>query len=390
MDKPIKKGKIAIASTGRFHVLDLARELHALGYDVAFYSYVPWFRAKKFGLPKACHRSLFLFALPFLAMLRFLPKKWDPSIQDWLSWWLDWVMSKKLKSCDILIAMSGAYLKVLRVAKDRYNAAIFLERGSRHILSQKKILDALLLSEAQPSQVTANVVDRELAGYAIADLIVIPSKHVERSFLEFNVPLERLRRNPYGVDLNVFKPLMLARDDRRFTLIFVGAWSLRKGVDILVKAWEPLSQKINLLHVGPILDASLPESPSFLHIDPVPQWQLPNYYTKADAFVLASREEGLAMVLAQAMACGLPLICTDRTGGEDLAEVTQCHQSVHIIPSDNVEALQNAIHQGMNEEILKRDSPDNSSQILTKEARERLSWRAYGQRYAALISEYLT
>ena len=32
--------KIAIASMGRFHVLNLARELDALGEDVRFYSYV--------------------------------------------------------------------------------------------------------------------------------------------------------------------------------------------------------------------------------------------------------------------------------------------------------------------------------------------------------------
>ena len=33
--------RIAIATAGRFHVLDLARELNALGYAVDFYSYVP-------------------------------------------------------------------------------------------------------------------------------------------------------------------------------------------------------------------------------------------------------------------------------------------------------------------------------------------------------------
>jgi len=35
-------------------------------------------------------------------------------------------------------------------------------------------------------------------------------------------------------------------------------------------------------------------------------------------FVMASIEEGLAMVQVQALACGLPLICTTNTGGEDL------------------------------------------------------------------------
>jgi glycosyltransferase involved in cell wall biosynthesis len=33
---------------------------------------------------------------------------------------------------------------------------------------------------------------------------------------------------------------------------------------------------------------------------------------------MASIEEGMAMVQMQALACGLPLICTTNTGGEDL------------------------------------------------------------------------
>ena len=63
--------RVAIATAGRFHVLDLARELNALGYAVDFYSYVPKTRAMRFGLPSACHRSLLPFALPALALERF-------------------------------------------------------------------------------------------------------------------------------------------------------------------------------------------------------------------------------------------------------------------------------------------------------------------------------
>ena len=66
--------RVAIATAGRFHVLDLARELNALGYAVDFYSYVPKSRAVRFGLPSVCHRSLVPFALPALAVERFAPR----------------------------------------------------------------------------------------------------------------------------------------------------------------------------------------------------------------------------------------------------------------------------------------------------------------------------
>src|SRR5690242_11104613 len=65
--------QIAIATAGRFHVLDLARELHALGHRVRFYSYVPRSRARSFGLPAECYVSLIPFALPAILWQRLAP-----------------------------------------------------------------------------------------------------------------------------------------------------------------------------------------------------------------------------------------------------------------------------------------------------------------------------
>lgn len=44
--------KINIASTHRFHLLDLARELEKQGHDVKFYSYVPQKDVSNLGLIK--------------------------------------------------------------------------------------------------------------------------------------------------------------------------------------------------------------------------------------------------------------------------------------------------------------------------------------------------
>src|SRR5688572_17222834 len=72
-DAPAKPLRIAIAAAGRFHVLDLARELHAIGHRVKFYSYVPQSRSRSFALPAECHVSLMPFALPALAWQRLAP-----------------------------------------------------------------------------------------------------------------------------------------------------------------------------------------------------------------------------------------------------------------------------------------------------------------------------
>ena len=192
--------RVAIATAGRFHVLDLARELNALGYAVDFYSYVPKTRAMRFGLPSACHRSLLPFALPALALERFAPAV-PPSIRErFLYKSLNLAVMTRLRACDLFIGMSGIYLEAARFAKRRFGAAIWLERGSRHILSQDEIL-AAIPSAGRPSSLA---IDRELAGYALADRIVIPSLHVEESFRRDPAAHAKLFVNPYGVDLEMF------------------------------------------------------------------------------------------------------------------------------------------------------------------------------------------
>ena len=321
--------RVAIATAGRFHVLDLARELNALGYAVDFYSYVPKTRALRFGLPSACHRSLLPFALPALALERFAPAV-PPSIREWLLYKsLNLAVMTRLRACDLFICMSGIYLEAARFAKRRFGAAIWLERGSRHILSQDEIL-AAIPGATRPSSLA---IDRELAGYALADRIVIPSLHVEESFRRDPAAHAKLFKNPYGVDLEMFPSVRRHDSGKELSLLFVGTWSLQKGCDLLVSAMAQ-TPGVRLVHVGSIgRDLAFPtDDPRFVHIDPVPQTELRRFYAEADAFVLASRQDGFGVVLAQALASGLPVICTDRTGGADLAHTPALAQRIKVVP----------------------------------------------------------
>src|SRR5215470_12672879 len=93
--------RVAIATAGRFHVLDLARELNALGYPVDFYSFVPKARALRFGLPSACHQSLLPIALPALALERFVPTL-PQRAREWLLYKsVNLGVITRLRPCDL-------------------------------------------------------------------------------------------------------------------------------------------------------------------------------------------------------------------------------------------------------------------------------------------------
>jgi starch synthase len=115
----------------------------------------------------------------------------------------------------------------------------------------------------------------------------------------------------------------------------------------------------------------------FVHVDPLPQRDLARFYAAGDVFVLASREEGLALVLSQALACGLPLICTDRTGGADLAHTPALAAHITVVPHDDVSALACAIARWRD-----RWRAGESLPRLSETDREKLSWAAYARRYS--------
>jgi hypothetical protein len=131
--------RINIASSGRFHVCDLAKELKKNGHDVRFYSYVPTKRLIKFGLQKECSYSLFFLMLPILALIKLSKQaEWATKL-EWFV--LDHLVAWYMKPCDVFIAMSSIYLYSFKYAKDKYNCITILERGSNHTLDIKEIFE---------------------------------------------------------------------------------------------------------------------------------------------------------------------------------------------------------------------------------------------------------
>jgi glycosyltransferase involved in cell wall biosynthesis len=272
--------------------------------------------------------------------------------------------------------------KTLRRCRADFGARILVERGSRHTLSQRAILEAMSPDPANRPVPTSHVA-REVVSYDLADKIVVPSRHVIESFLEHGIPESRLFRNPYGVDLTLFP--MTPPPGGKPTILMVGTWSRRKGADVLTEAWSTLPDH-RLLHVGPIGDAPLPSGGDWVHHDPLDQRGLTNYYAQGHVFALASREEGLAVVLPQAAASGLSVVCTDRTGGADIAEmIGDAGNIVSVVPSGDAPSLARELGVQMSRQLAYRGSRDRMGS-----ARVKLSWREYGIRYDQFLKRLVS
>jgi glycosyltransferase involved in cell wall biosynthesis len=167
---------------------------------------------------------------------------------------------------------------------------------------------------------------------------------VKRTFLERGVSADKLIHVPYGVNLAHFHPV--PKQDDTLRIIFCGRIGLRKGVHYLLQAFYELKlPQAELWLIGSLTGEMRPFlakvfSSAVFHKGPFSESELHKYYSQGSVFCLASIEEGLAMVLSQAMACGLPVICTTDTGGENMV---WDRQDGFIVPIRNVETLKERI-----------------------------------------------
>lgn len=302
-------------------MFDLARQMRLLGQDVEVFTGNPRSRVDKDLRDIAC-------TYPWIRVIRAVGQRFGfPESSKLLN--LDmrtlgsWVANSiHPETTDILDGLDGPGPEAGRRMKEHGKVWV-CNRGSAHILTQK----ALLEEEHQKWNVQAprfspEHLERCLAEYSEADAVVVPSQFAKRSFIDHEIAPERVFVCPYGVDLSVFH--RGPKNDDIFRVIFVGGISIRKGIGYLLEAIAPLARRsqCEVWLIGGIEPAArsilVHYSNVFEYKGVQPSTELWRFYSQASVLVLPSIEEGLALVQAQAMACGLPVIATTNTGAEDL------------------------------------------------------------------------
>lgn len=321
--------KVALSTIGTFHMFDLAREMRARQALQVIYSGYPRFKLKRENLPMQYIRTFPWVHTPYMAFTgrdrlgRFLLNRWIRA--DQMAF--DAYVSRRLPDVDVFVGLSGSCLWSGRRAKSR-GAKFVCDRGSTHIRAQDELIRE---EDARWGQNTAGVdpwtIEREEAEYAEADCITVPSTFNVRTFLDKGVPASKLKKLSYGVNTENFYPVGQPASES-FDILFAGGMSLRKGIPYLLQAYK------NLKH--PRKSLTFAGSPSQEVIDLMKKhdlWRsdirvlghldlanLRQTMSRSHVLMLPSIEEGLALVQAQAMACGCPVLATENTGSEDLFE----------------------------------------------------------------------
>lgn len=248
-----------------------------------------------------------------------------------------------------------------------------------------------------------SALERPFRGAAIrgaAGIVIGARAEIERVRSAYGVPAERTTYVPNAFDVRRWRPA-----DRRAARIALSipadmkviTWQgrvemHRKGLDVLLDAWGRLcagrpGDRLLLLLVGSgrdedILRGSMSASPpgsirwdNQYVLDRDLLWR---YLSSADIATLPSRDEGFAVSVIEAMACGLPVVATSVSG---VAEALGADPTGVIVPPENAAALAEAFGRLLDDAPRRRELGARAR----RRAEEEFSLETVGERLRSFM-----
>ncbi|MDX2100599.1 MAG: glycosyltransferase family 4 protein [Leptolyngbyaceae cyanobacterium bins.59] len=308
-------------------------------------------------------------------------------LADWVYADLDrHVAAHHLAELDAVYAYEDGAAATFDAAKQQgitclYDLPIAFYPTSQRIQREEAALFPELAPALQAVQEPGWKLARKEREIQLADAIVVPSSFVRDSLVAAGVPSDRVHVIPFGAPIDYFQAR--STPPSRFRPLFVGRVGPRKGVHYLLQAWQELQlpdAELRLVGINEFPPGWLERYGHLVdYIPSVPHASLPQYYHAASVLVLPSLVEGMALVLLEAMACGLPILTTPHAGGPDI--ITDGVEGF-IIPIRDRGALKDRLewcHQ--NPEALAEMG------LAARRRAEQLTWGLYRERIGAIVRE---
>lgn len=221
----------------------------------------------------------------------------------------------------------------------------------------------------------------------LADYAIVGSEYVKRTMIYSGMREDKIYIVPYGSTPRDYIIKDFDNYDKKLELLFVGQVNYRKGVHRLLEVIERFDEtKIHLKIVGEVNDSNelflkYKNDKRVTFTGLVPHSKIDEIYASSDVFVLPSLSEGMARVGIEAMNCGLPIICTENTGINDLIENSK---NGFVIPISDSEAL----YEKINWFLINRDKIEEMSNCA-KITAHKYTWNNYYKNYSNTIYEIL-
>lgn len=377
--------KVLITHPGRQHSHQAALALQDAGMLAGYWSGVPAVEAQTRPVPTFLRRQLARYAAVPLDPRRVRWFPWTPALRR-VGPWSDffacrlfdrWVAARLPRAnATAVVACEISALATFRRAR-RLGLVTLLDAPSIHHAAQDR-----LHGTTDSPGLHRRIVRTKDEEIALADHVLTVSELARRTYLDAGVPPEKVHAVPLGADLELFSPGAGERNGE-LTFLFAGATIRRKGFDLLLEAFDRTSgAQLRIVgsrgDLGYLLDGRDPDRISFL--GPLTQPDLAAELRRADVLVLPSRNDSYAMVVAEALASGVPVLISEMVGAKDLVREGK---TGWIVPVEDIAALawRMAWCAG-HPEAVRAMGPD------CRRAAEGATWPAYHRRLAELLRAF--
>jgi glycosyltransferase involved in cell wall biosynthesis len=284
----------------------------------------------------------------------------------------------------IVFLWAGLPLEVFERCKQQ-GSAIIIERINCHQATSRKILlqsyRQLGLTGSCP--ITEADIAVENQKLTLADAVFCPSPMVYQSMLENNVAAEKLLSTSYGWAPSRFPDREIRPDVQdKPVFLFVGTLCVRKGIPLLLKAWQQAGINGTLILCGGMDGEIKTHFGDMLQADTIRYMpytkDIGKLYNQAHVFVFPTLEEGGPMVTYEAMAHGIPPLVTAMGAGA----IGRDGQDCMVLPDDDPKPWIAAL----------RTMAENPEKRLTlgKNARQRarkFTWKKVAAQRAELLQK---
>ena len=164
---------------------------------------------------------------------------------------------------------------------------------------------------------------------ARADVVVAISRFIGdlvRQDLGVDPPLRTIYN---GVDHRRFVPSRGTPPSTRFRVLFCGNLNRRKRAHLLPQLAAALDERFEMHYTAGLAEGSLSTTPvtsagaRLLPLGRIEHADMPAVYQKMDALFMPSVREGFGLCVAEAMACGLPVVACRESAMPELVESGQ-------------------------------------------------------------------
>lgn len=370
-----KRAKPAVGGIGR-SILSRLREIDTTNPKFSFTLIVDSKRYYLDNLKAALPHFKTLVRFPYrFYLLRGIP----PSIRKYIRAIQEHLNRVKVSKLDI---------DIIQTDDDFWPIDYNSKSNKRNYKSLVFVHDYISLKWKNPTDL-----ERYITGLKKADHIATISESMRQELIHrYGFPDSKVTTIYYGLDKETFKVIERTEENieyirRKFNitkpyLIYVGSWSVKKNVDKIISAFELFRSRyqedMHLLLVGNVekyfpsetkkirnLILKSPYSKDITEIGYLQDHDIVILNNHAKAFLHLAEYEGFCLGVAEAMACGTPIVAS-----KEVAVAKELGLADELLDPNDIDSVVDRIHK-----ILSDGSYRQSLLVKQFKIVEQLSWK---------------